>query len=53
LFGICTNSNNRISHTCTATHLPWRAVPGNAVRRKCGVGGAFGLNLINDIFKLN
>jgi hypothetical protein len=21
--------------TCTATHLPWRAVPGNAVRRKC------------------
>jgi len=23
------------SLTCTATHLPWRAVPGNAVRRKC------------------
>jgi hypothetical protein len=21
--------------TCTATHLPWRAVPGNTVRRKC------------------
>ncbi len=21
--------------TCTATHLPWRAVPGNAARRKC------------------
>jgi len=22
-------------HTCTAPHLPWRAVPGNAVRCKC------------------
>jgi len=32
---------NPLRLTCTATHLPWRAMPGNAVRRSVGTSPIF------------